>query len=143
MSNKAKHTKGEWVIEHPINENAEWLAIRSNAVPLLNGKKFSIAKVQYQVPWQDNFVQNLGRKESEVQISKSEAEANAKLIAEAGTVANETGKTPKQLAKINKELLEALTDVRKWYEANHQKYLGEYTPVCFSKALSAIHNATM
>lgn len=34
--------------------------------------------------------------------------ANAQLIAEAGTVANETGKTPRQLAEENKMLLEAL-----------------------------------
>lgn len=34
--------------------------------------------------------------------------ANAKLIAEAGTVVSETGKTPRQLADINTELLEAL-----------------------------------
>ena len=37
-----------------------------------------------------------------------ENEANAKLIAEAGTVTNETGKSPRQLADENKELLEAL-----------------------------------
>ena len=36
--------------------------------------------------------------------------ANAKLISEAGTVANETGKTPRKLADENKELLEALKD---------------------------------
>lgn len=35
------------------------------------------------------------------------SETNAKLIAEAGTVANETGKTPRQLADINTGLLEA------------------------------------
>lgn len=34
--------------------------------------------------------------------------SDTKLIAEAGTVASETGKTPRQLADINKELLEAL-----------------------------------
>ena len=43
-----------------------------------------------------------------------EAKYNAKLIAEAGTVANETGKTPRQLADDNKVLLEALIEVRSW-----------------------------
>lgn len=38
----------------------------------------------------------------------TQAHANAKLIAEAGTVANETGKTPRQLADLNKKLLNAL-----------------------------------
>jgi len=44
-------------------------------------------------------------------ISLKQARANAKLIAEAGTVANETGKTPRQLADINAELLDALNGV--------------------------------
>lgn len=38
--------------------------------------------------------------------------ANAQLIAEAGTVANETGKTPRQLADLNKELLQVLIELR-------------------------------
>ncbi len=38
----------------------------------------------------------------------TESEANAQLIAEAGTVANETGFTPRQLADQNKELREVL-----------------------------------
>ena len=37
--------------------------------------------------------------------------ANAKLIAEAGTVANETGKTPRQLYDENKILLEAINKI--------------------------------
>ena len=40
--------------------------------------------------------------------TKAEAEANALLIAEAGTVLSETGKTPAQLAAENKIMLEAL-----------------------------------
>lgn len=36
----------------------------------------------------------------------TEREANARLIAEAGTVASETGMTPRQLADQRKELLE-------------------------------------
>ena len=37
--------------------------------------------------------------------------ANARLIAEAGTVAHETGLTPRQLAEQRAELLEALQDL--------------------------------
>ena len=40
------------------------------------------------------------------------------------------------------ELLEALIEIREWYEKNHTEYLGEYTPICFSKGLSAILKAT-
>lgn len=38
---------------------------------------------------------------------QEEHEANANLIAEAGTVANETGLTPRQLATQREDLLEA------------------------------------
>ena len=38
-------------------------------------------------------------------------EANATLIAEAGTVANETGLTPRQLAEALRECVELLADV--------------------------------
>lgn len=40
-------------------------------------------------------------------IGKQEAEANASLIAEAGTVANETGKTPREILNERNELLDA------------------------------------
>ena len=40
------------------------------------------------------------------------------------------------------ELLEALQEVREWYEENHDEYLGTYTPVCFNRALTAILQAT-
>lgn len=44
------------------------------------------------------------------QESADEAQmaANARLIAEAGTVAHETGLTPRQLASLNAELVEAI-----------------------------------
>ena len=41
-------------------------------------------------------------------ITRSESEANASLIAEAGTVYHETGLTPRELAEQRAELLEAL-----------------------------------
>ena len=47
-----------------------------------------------------------GHKEDDGKTTSSRREANARLIAEAGTVANETGKTPRQLADTVKELLE-------------------------------------
>ena len=55
---------------------------------------------------------------------EDEFKANAKLIASAP------------------EMLEVLIDIRNWYEENQEKYLKEYTPVCFSKALSVIQKAT-
>lgn len=44
------------------------------------------------------------------------AEANAQLIAEAGTVAHETGLTPRQLAERCKELEAALSDLAVLFE---------------------------
>ena len=40
------------------------------------------------------------------------------------------------------EMLETLIEIRNWYETHHEKFLGTYTPVCFSKALSIILKAT-
>lgn len=53
----------------------------------------------------------------------SEIVANAKLIASAP------------------EMLETLKEIREWYEKNQAEYLGEITPICFSKALSVIQKA--
>lgn len=55
---------------------------------------------------------------SNTQESDEEAEANAKLISEAFNVANETGKTPRQLQEENKEFLEVLLEVRKHMTAH-------------------------
>lgn len=55
-----------------------------------------------------------------------ELKANAKLIAEAGTVTNETGKTPRQLADENKELLKAITIAEKYlYNADRELKSGK------------------
>ncbi len=56
--------------------------------------------------------------------TKEDCEANAKLIAAA----------PK--------MLEALQDIRDWYEEHGSKVLKQETPICFSVALSAILSAT-
>lgn len=63
------------------------------------------------------------------------AEANAALIAEAGTVANETGLTPRQLADQRAELLEALKEVvGEWREG--------YGLNCIDRIRAAIAKAT-
>ncbi|BEV44811.1 hypothetical protein [Afipia carboxidovorans] len=69
------------------------------------------------------------------------AEANARLIAEAGTVAHETGLTPRQLAEQRDELLEALQwalaeiDGRTSYQRPDQKQ------ACNTKARTALAKA--
>lgn len=63
-------------------------------------------------------------------------QANAQLIIEAGNVANETGKTPRQLAEENKELLEALQYAIKTIEAF------ALHPSIVIKAQNAIKKAT-
>ena len=57
-----------------------------------------------------------------VGIPTKERIANAKLIAEAGTVANETGFTPRQLVDQKVEILEALIGLKR----DFSEVLGEY-----------------
>ncbi len=45
-----------------------------------------------------------------VPLTLEEAKANAQLIAEAGTVCNECGKTPRELLEERNSLIEALKD---------------------------------
>lgn len=52
------------------------------------------------------------------------AEANAALIAEAGTVRNETGLSPRELAEHRKGLLDALIELRKWQGPGSASSLG-------------------
>lgn len=42
-----------------------------------------------------------------------QAESNAQLIAEAGTIMNKTGKTPNQLLSDNEQLVQALKEAKK------------------------------
>lgn len=63
-----------------------------------------------------------------------ECKANAQLIAEAGTVANECGKTPRELLEERNELLEALEEVRSWRSRNLKI---EFFPL--KKVLDVIH----
>lgn len=82
-----KHAKGEWkVCIQPSH------GIRLSVRAYENNKSIEVCSVN-----SPGFLEN--------RSSKPVAEANAKLIAEAGTVTNQTGKTPKQLADENKKLL--------------------------------------
>jgi hemoglobin-like flavoprotein len=62
-----------------------------------------------------------------------EGEANASLIAEAGTITNSTGLTPKQLAEQREELLSALKEVIRISDRKHDAW---------DKAKAAISKAT-
>ncbi len=80
--------------------------------------------------------------------SSTSNKANAKLIAEVGTVANETGKTPRQLADINADLLGALKDlissgIFKNYIAMQGRATGKtFLKNAWVKAKQAIKEAT-
>ena len=93
MKNELGITKGKWGYFH----NGNYFEVRSNngLTPYIS--IFHFNKSEF------NGIDEVCEKE--------EAEANAQLIAEAGTVANETGKTPRQLADDNKVLLEALKEL--------------------------------
>lgn len=60
-----------------------------------------------------------------------EAKANASLICEAFNVANETGKTPRQLAEINEKYLKALKTIIRLVHADIYDIVND-----------AIHDAT-
>ena len=71
--------------------------------------------------------------------------SNAELICEAFNVSNETGKTPRQLADENKELLEALQEIKKGEGAyNMDKYEHANNTIENMKSLAtqAINKAT-
>jgi hypothetical protein len=83
---KAKHTKGKWVAEKLLGCKE----IKSDALDTYGNKSLVCTTA--------------GREEKE-------DIANANLITEAGTIANETGLTPRQLAEQRSELLEALKEM--------------------------------
>jgi hypothetical protein len=68
------------------------------------------------------------------------AEANARLIAEAFTVAHETGLTPRQLAERCKELEAALSEVVSIVEMCERN--GTTLPIPLASARAAIAKAT-
>ena len=51
---------------------------------------------------------NFMTQSKKLHVPEKEAKANADFIAEAGTVANETGLMPHEMAELNKELLDNL-----------------------------------
>ena len=120
MKNELGITKGEWGYFH----NGNYFEVRSNngLTPYIS--IFHFNKSEF------NGIDEVCEKE--------EAEANAQLIAEAGTVANETGKTPRQLADDNKLLLEALIDITNSY----RKYVNVTEEHLIKNALSAIKQVT-
>jgi len=79
-----KHTKGKWSVKQPIN---------------LDG-----------TPCHETFINTEKQSICEMNRHNPQLKANAKLIAEAGTVANETGFTPRQLADQKAELLEEIEE---------------------------------
>lgn len=77
-SPKVQHTAGEWIKGNLSNSHRKIVSIGNGTVAACYGK------------------------------NDIEMEANAKLIAEAGTVASECGLTPRQLLEQLDELLEGL-----------------------------------
>ncbi|OWK35209.1 hypothetical protein [Fimbriiglobus ruber] len=73
------------------------------------------------------------------QNGEGKTEANAHLIAEAGTIATDTGLTPRQLAEQREELLEALEDICTQLPAD--KYAFDSQRKSLKKARAAIARA--
>lgn len=83
--------KGEWYVSDIPQEDGEYIYTKHNL--------FSAIVRVY-------------KKES----NKQQAEATAELIAEAGNVTNETGKSPREILNERNELLEALKGMVKAFE---------------------------
>jgi hypothetical protein len=85
----SKHTAGNWTFKP--SGDANFYFIKTESKPN---------------SWLMNIQQN-------GELSNAEQIANIELITEASSVANETGKTPRQLADENKELLDAFIELKK------------------------------
>ena len=120
-------TKGEWHVfdqrdshmlslgwEGPLDDQIIISAVSAKEAIESGGRNAVIARIKF-----ENRTEKLG--ESNL--------ADALLIAEAGTVANETGLTPRQLADQNKELLAALAPF-----AEIQTGFAEYLSQDFERA---------
>ena len=118
MKNELGITKGEWIISDLIQDDGMYVYSTRNRLSAI----LRIYKGE--------------------NPNAEQAESNAKLIAEAGTVANETGKTPRQLADDNKVLLEALQNMRvmywQWIEQHPETQGYKWA----KEALSAIKQVT-
>lgn len=105
---ETKHTKGEWLVNK--------VGYRILPYKTETAEKYTISTTTdfYQKSIANIVAQSIDDEDglNIVRYSNEECLSNAKLIAEAGTVANETGKTPRQLVEENKELLEALIDAK-------------------------------
>lgn len=94
MSEAGKPTPGAWEIK-PIEDGKEYIRIRGTML----GSRFKIANV---------LMPNYGPGTKWQERDDAEAQANARLIAEAGTVHHEIGLTPRQLLEQRDSLLKQL-----------------------------------
>lgn len=69
--------------------------------------------------------------------SEAIAAANARLIAEAGTVHHETGLTPRQLAEQRAELLEALEAISHMRDSNPSDAMADMPPLDYARHIMA------
>ena len=127
-----EHTKGKWYIERTSSKDGDFqgrILCESSEKKSPHSDKAQVYRIAGE-PCKLNGFANI------------HVEADAKLIAEAGTVATETGKTPRQLADENKELLEAIHyyfSVLK--EVNGESWNNKPDHV-LSKMIEATNNAT-
>lgn len=96
METKLKITEGEWKYEGGDNYSVD--------IVLSNSSTISIS--------------TYGRYSDNVVMTREEMEANAALIAEAGTVANETGLTPRELLERYREAIKVLSDMQEYFIFN-------------------------
>ena len=123
-----KITKGKWfadgdLVRSDVGETIGSIFYTKRHSELINDDGWERDKEF----WTDYRKRTEPERESEYEITL----ANAELIAEAGTVANETGYTPRQLADQNKILLKALD-----YIARRTNFRGAGLMMC--KRMNAV-----
>lgn len=103
---ESKHTRGEF----ELSNNGCYFDVKCR-----NDERIFSANV---------FLYRIGKRGEVISIStSSENKSNAKLIADAFNVANETGMTPRELQASHKELVEALKEYLRILKASPIRFV--------------------
>lgn len=117
MERKLKITEGEWIID-------------DNTITDKNG--FSIAEpceFAIYMNWSEKGLYHWSEEGGSFERSKEELEANAQLITEAGTVANECDLMPRELLNQRNELREALKNFMDFPIEDLEGWANDKSPV--------------
>lgn len=118
---KTKHTTGEWEVVKIKDGDTSYKVCAIGDKTNSDGKRLVLANCFFEEAWNDSFMPELGRKQSEVRRTRECALANAKLIA------------------ASPELLEALLDCVEYMKKVNNSDDGDQA---LQRAENAIKKAT-